>query len=248
MVTSSTPPDSAKAGSTTPMQQLQEKQEPRALYDEKEASRLCNKWVENGLTQNKAIQFLVQHLVDLGCTPPDSFIQCSQCDRPGAGFFGMVKEETVGQQPKQDCNSLQNMLQRERTGISKLTIQPEITICQQYMENELHTHKTMVHELIHAIDQCRTNMDPLRNCIHIACTEIRAENLSGECSFWKELPRMIAETGKFAGHGQACVRRRAILSVRGNPKCAPRAEDYVDAAMQRCFADIYPFERHPNQQ
>jgi len=242
MTTSTSHPSDSATGSTP------EQPPPRELYDEKEASKLCNNWVETGLTKNKAIQFLVQHLVDLGCTPPDRFIQCLQCDKAGAGFFGMVQEQTIhGPKPRPDC-SLQELLQREKSGMGKLTIKPEIYICQQYMESELHTHKTMVHELIHAIDQCRTNMDPLRNCVHIACTEIRAENLSGECSFWKELPRMFAETGKFAGHGKECVRRRAILSVRGNPKCAARAEDYVDAAMPRCFADIYPFERHPNQQ
>lgn len=30
-------------------------------------------------------------------------------------------------------------------------------------------------------------MDPITNCIHLACTEIRAENLSGECSWFNEL-------------------------------------------------------------
>ena len=32
----------------------------------------------------------------------------------------------------------------------------------------------------------RTNMDPISNCIHLACTEIRAENLSGECNWLRE--------------------------------------------------------------
>lgn len=145
------------------------------------------------------------------------------------------------------CNttngSLSELLQREASGESTLKVKPEIYLCQQYLDGELMAHKTIVHELIHAVDQCRSKMDPLHNCLHIACTEVRAENLSGECSFWKELPRM----SKFAGHGKECVRRRAILSVRGNPNCADRAEQYVDAALPRCFQDIYPFERHPNQ-
>ena len=33
----------------------------------------------------------------------------------------------------------------------------------------------------------RTKMDPMNNCIHMACTEIRAENLSGECHWFREL-------------------------------------------------------------
>ena len=32
----------------------------------------------------------------------------------------------------------------------------------------------------------RTNMDPLNNCVQMACTEIRAENLSGECEWIRE--------------------------------------------------------------
>lgn len=234
------------------MAQKQQNESPPAatpIHNEVEGSRLCNKWVNSGLTKNSAVQFLMKNLIDLGCTPPDGFIHCMQCDKPGAGFFGMVQEErlesTGNSSGKQACSrDLQELLKREEEGTSKLEIKPEIYICQQYMESELMTHKTMVHELIHAIDQCRSKMDPLHNCIHIACTEIRAENLSGECSFFKELPRMKA----FAGHGKECVRRRAILSVRANPKCTARAEDFVDAAMHRCYQDVYPFERHPNQQ
>jgi inner membrane protease ATP23 len=162
--------------------------------------------------------------------------------------------------------TLDEMLKREAAGQVKLSIVPEIYVCQQYMRNELHAHKTLVHELVHAVDQCRTNLDPLHNCLHVACTEVRAENLSGECSFWTELPRMLhkdkgaagsngAETtpssssssGRFAGHGKDCVRRRAVLSVRGNPHCASGADRYVDAVLERCFADVFPFDRHPNQ-
>jgi inner membrane protease ATP23 len=218
--------------------------------DEKESARLCNQWVENALTKNKSIQFLVQHLVDAGCQPPDRFIRCMSCEEPAAGGFGMVEEVVIKTnnklEMKEQCHrslqDLQNQIQREKEGTSSLKLNPEIYICQQYMENELMTHKTIAHELIHAIDMCRTKMDPIRNCVHLACTEIRAENLSGECSFWKELPRME----KYAGHGKECVRRRAILSVRANPNCTKRAEEYVDACMDRCFQDVYPFDRHPN--
>jgi inner membrane protease ATP23 len=168
----------------------------------------------------------------------------------------MVVEEPVSknsvasnnQKKKQvDCGKMQQdlrlQLAREEAGETKLKLLPEVVICQQYMESELMTHRTMHHELIHAIDMCRTKMDPLRNCIHMACTEIRAENLSGECAYANELPYMKT----FKGHGKECVRRRAIQSVRANPNCTSRASDYVDAAMERCFQDVYPYDRHPNQ-
>jgi mitochondrial inner membrane protease ATP23 len=88
-------------------------------------------------------------------------------------------------------------------------------------------------------------MDPFNNCIHLACTEIRAENLSGECNMMRELTQGRIKT--FPGHGQECVKRRAGLSLQANPKCRENKEEYIDAAMERCFADTFPFDRHPNQ-
>ena len=227
-----------------------------------EAARKCSKWVESGITKNKSIQFLLKTLIDSGCTPPERFIRCVQCEQPQAGGFGMLVEEsldtTTATSPdvasamqtvasKEQCHrtaqEIREQMMREQSGSSKLKLQPEIYVCQQYMDNEHMAHKVVHHELIHAIDMCRTKMDPLHNCIHLACTEIRAENLSGECSFFKEIPRMAS----YRKHGQECVRRRAILSVKANPTCSARAEEYVDAALPRCFQDHYPYDRHPNQ-
>jgi hypothetical protein len=50
----------------------------------------------------------------------------------------------------------------------------------------------------------------------------------------------------FSGHGAKCVKRRAELSVKANPNCADKAEEYVDAAFERCYKDTFPFDRHPN--
>lgn len=232
-------------------------QSPKPLRDDtEERARLCNKWVQSALSDCEPIRFLLKTLIDSGCNPPENFIRCMNCDFPAVGGFGMVVEDTVNQSAKapistsktdKQCNQtmqkLQEQLQREKSGDSKLILNPEIYICQQYLADEYMAYKTLHHELIHAIDMCRTNMDPLRNCIHMACTEIRAENLSGECGFWKEIPRMSS----LRGHAKECVRRRAILSVRANPNCTARAEDYVDAAMNRCYMDFYPYDRHPNQ-
>mmetsp|Transcript_20960 Transcript_20960/g.61012 ORF Transcript_20960/g.61012 Transcript_20960/m.61012 type:complete len:90 (-) Transcript_20960:413-682(-) len=87
-------------------------------------------------------------------------------------------------------------------------------------------------------------MDPLNNCMHMACTEIRAENLSGECAWTKELS--AGRMSQFTGHGAECVKRRAALSVQANPNCRDRAREYVDAAFDRCYKDTFPFDRHPN--
>jgi len=50
----------------------------------------------------------------------------------------------------------------------------------------------------------------------------------------------------FIGHGGKCVKRRAALSVKANPNCADKAEEYIEAAFERCYKDTYPFDRHPN--
>lgn len=229
--------------------------------DPEESAQLCRKWVESGITGNESIGFLLKTLMDLGCTPPDKFIRCVSCEQPAAGGFGMVVEESLGSSKKNSSSStaltnskeqcqrtmrdLQEQIEREKEGKSKLKLQPEIFVCQQYQDSELMTHRTVHHELVHAIDMCRSNADPLHNCVQMACTEIRAENLSGECGFWKELPRLMQS--RFAGHGRECVKRRAVLSVRANPNCKARAEEYVDLALPRCLQDYYPYDRHPNQ-
>jgi inner membrane protease ATP23 len=218
--------------------------------------KTCDGYVEAGLKSNPTVQFLIQNLVDMGCTPPEGFIRCMDCEgKPVSGGFGMLQDESSRKQPRQkftdkpDCTrSRQDILdqfQRDKDGTIKLSLRPEIYLCQEHVTGPKHANTILAHELIHAIDMCRSKMDPLRNCMQLACTEIRAENLSGECNMKWEFLR--AKLNGFFGHGQQCVRRRAIDSVKANPNCTAKAEAYVDAAMERCYKDTFPFERHPNQ-
>ena len=239
------------------------------MKEKKAQQETCDGYVSAGLTGNKTIQFLIQNLVDMGCTPPAGFIQCMDCEgKPVSGGFGMLQEEEVVvsttttthstsntqeeeklKVKRPDCTkSRQEILdqfQRDKDGTSKLSLKPEIYLCQEHVSGPKHANTILAHELIHAIDMCRAKMDPLRNCMQLACTEIRAENLSGECNMSWEFLR--AKLNGFFGHGKDCVRRRAIDSVKANPNCTAKAELYVDAAMERCYADTFPFERHPNQ-
>lgn len=226
----------------------------------------CDGYVQAGLTGNKTIQFLIGNLVRMGCTPPEGFIQCLDCEgKPVSGGFGMLQEESLDgnhHSPKQglatkttkkpDCTKstqeLMDQFQRDKDGTSKLHLKPEIYICQENVTGPKHANTILIHELIHAIDMCRAKMDPLRNCMQLACTEIRAENLSGECNAsWEFLRGKLNTSSNLFGHGKECAKRRAMDSVRANPNCTERAGLYVDAAMERCYADTFPFERHPNQ-
>jgi inner membrane protease ATP23 len=101
--------------------------------------------------------------------------------------------------------------------------------------------RTITHELIHGFDQCRVRMDP-NDCAHVACTEIRAANLSGDCDIGAELERRGLRSPSISGHQQKCVRRRAELSARGNPACLGRdVPKVVDDVYEACYADTTPF-------
>lgn len=173
--------------------------EARRIDDEKTAKdkETCEKYVKHGLNRNVTVQFLYERLIQLGCTPPSNMIRCLDCkDSQRAGGFGVVEEIDVSAttakivedsscaQTKQEIETL---LAKQRDGEAKLRLLPQIYLCQQHLRDETHAHESMVHELIHAVDMCRTKMDPINNCIHLACTEIRAENLSGECHWLREV-------------------------------------------------------------
>lgn len=251
----------------------------------------CDSYVANGLKQNRSIQFLIQQLDKMGCTPPEGFIRCTDCGYLQAlGAFHLLSEtraateiattelgastsattsattsmmipaacssyfadtlKRMGQVAKSNESAQDRLMEQMNAGVQTSTPAtnktPEIFLCQQHLSSEGQAHRVIMHELIHAIDTCRTKMDPQKNCIHLACTEIRAENLSGECNFWNELMRLGPHSLK--KHGQDCVKRRAMLSVGSHPRCRDRSEEFVDAAMRRCYSDIFPFERHPNEQ
>jgi len=227
--------------------------------------RSCDDYVQSAVTGDKTIQFLIENLVRMGCTPPDGFIQCIDCKgKPVSGGFGMLQEEALvvdknrlppsikSETKSNQCNKspkdIASQFQRDKDGTIKLSLKPEIYLCEENVTGPKHANTILTHELIHAIDICRAKIDPLRNCMQLACTEIRAENLSGECNMkWEFLRGKLTTSTAIFGHGKNCVKRRAISSVKANPNCNSRAELYVDAAMERCYADTFPFERHPNQ-
>jgi len=271
----------------------------------------CDKYVDNGLKSNRRIQFLIQQLDKMGCTPPAGLIRCTDCGYLKAlGAFHLLSEtkvdttaatkpttnttmapldatqsaipqtgshhhhleektlpkassltaacsnyfsqtlQKIGRSAKNDQAAQDALMDQMNTTTTKNNEAdtkkvPEIFLCQQHLADEGQAHRTIIHELIHAVDTCRTKMDPQHNCIHLACTEIRAENLSSDCNFFTELQRIGPHS--LQKHGQECVKRRAMLSVSSHPRCRDRAEEYVDAAMGRCYKDVFPFDRHPNE-
>lgn len=151
----------------------------------------CEQYVQTALKRDVTVQFLYERLLQLGCRPPDDLIRCVDCGtKPVAGGFGVVEEidstptRNACAQTQQEINTL---ISKQNDGKAKLKLLPDIFLCQQNIQSETHARESIAHELIHAIDMCRTKMDPINNCIHMACTEIRAENLAGECHWVREL-------------------------------------------------------------
>ncbi|KIL71259.1 hypothetical protein M378DRAFT_64992 [Amanita muscaria Koide BX008] len=115
-----------------------------------------------------------------------------------------------------------------------------IVLCSGHFFSQTHMEHTLVHELIHLYDDCRFKVD-WKNLRHHACSEIRANNLSGDCRFTRELRRGFFA---FSKQHQACVRRRAAESVAANPACpdAATAERVVNEVWDSCFNDTRPFD------
>ncbi|XVE67796.1 hypothetical protein DITRI_Ditri09bG0017200 [Diplodiscus trichospermus] len=118
-----------------------------------------------------------------------------------------------------------------------------IMVCSNYMRIQDEVNQVVIHELIHAYDDCRAANLEWTNCAHHACSEIRAGHLSGDCHYKRELLRGFM---KIRGHEQDCVRRRVMKSVIANPFCSETAaKDAMEAVWDICYNDTRPFDRAP---
>ncbi|KAI0334437.1 hypothetical protein GY45DRAFT_1431638 [Cubamyces sp. BRFM 1775] len=115
-----------------------------------------------------------------------------------------------------------------------------VVLCQGKFMNKNHMEDTIVHELVHMYDHVKFKVD-WNNLRHHACSEIRANSLSGDCRWSREVMRGFVS---FSKQHQECVRRRAVLSVRANPACPDQAtaERVVNEVWESCFNDTRPFD------
>lgn len=106
----------------------------------------------------------------------------------------------------------------------------QISLCQEPEELQV---TTLRHELIHAYDGCPTPID-LTDCKSVACSEVRAASLSGECDFLMEMRR-----GRFGGF-RDCVKRRAGLSVSMHGFKVD-VNDCIESVFDECINNKSPF-------
>lgn len=120
----------------------------------------------------------------------------------------------------------------------------QIVLCQNNIHQQEHMNRVVTHELIHSFDHCRAHVDWFNNIKHLACSEIRAANLSGECTFGNELSRFNFGIKQ---HHQKCVRERACRSILAVCKVSREtAMKAVDDVFDSCFNDHEPFGRVPH--
>jgi mitochondrial inner membrane protease ATP23 len=188
------------------------------MDDEKDADhKKCMDRLHLAVTTNKRVQNLLDAIEHLGCKIPDDFLGCKKCGVKNiSGGF-------IVAQANQDAS----------------TYQPKIAVCEDNPMEKETFQNTIVHELVHAYDQCRAKFD-WTNCLHHACTEIRASSLSGECSLLLETFR--GKNAFTAGQQQDCVKRRAEKSVSMNPKCKEIAKEAIEAAFVQCYNDRAPWK------
>eukprot|EP01027_Heterolobosea_sp_BB2_P015965 GEZU01022798.1.p1 GENE.GEZU01022798.1~~GEZU01022798.1.p1 ORF type:complete len:252 (+),score=2.34 GEZU01022798.1:122-877(+) len=117
----------------------------------------------------------------------------------------------------------------------------QVILCENKLGTYPQYENTLLHELIHAFDDCRAKLD-WSNCLHQACSEVRAAHLSGDCHIGREVVRGHLN---IIGQHMECVKRRAEKSVNMNPKCDGRSMAAVEAVLAQCIADMEPFNKRP---
>ncbi|CAB0001320.1 unnamed protein product [Nesidiocoris tenuis] len=118
----------------------------------------------------------------------------------------------------------------------------QIVICQNNSKNDGIVQGILVHEMIHMFDYCGNKID-FKNIDHLACTEIRAANLT-HCSLTSAILQGDASLVSFANKHKECVKSKAIMSIIAvRDVTAVEAAAAVDRVFDKCYNDMEPIGR-----
>ncbi|PSN36776.1 hypothetical protein C0J52_19397 [Blattella germanica] len=123
-----------------------------------------------------------------------------------------------------------------------ITLNSYVVVCQNVARNKGMVQGVLTHEMIHMFDYCRNNLD-FKNIDHLACTEIRAANLT-HCSFLSAWHQGDASPFRIQSQHQECVKTKAmqsVLAVRNVTEEEARAA--VNRVFSRCYDDLEPIGR-----
>ncbi|CAO1367639.1 unnamed protein product [Diamesa hyperborea] len=118
----------------------------------------------------------------------------------------------------------------------------QVIVCQNIAKSEGMVQGVMAHEFIHMFDYCRNDLD-FKNIDHLACTEIRAANLT-HCSFMSAWSQGDASPFNIKAAHQNCVKTKALASVLAVRKVTnDEAIDAIERVFPKCYADLEPIGR-----
>ncbi|KAA0192645.1 hypothetical protein HAZT_HAZT008399 [Hyalella azteca] len=118
----------------------------------------------------------------------------------------------------------------------------QIVVCQNMCKLEGLVAGVLTHEMIHMFDYCKHKLD-FKNIEHLACTEIRAANLT-HCSFMSAIAQSDASPFRIAKTHQECVKTKAAWSVESVRHVGiEEARRIVDKVFPQCYADLEPIGR-----
>ncbi|KAK7794585.1 hypothetical protein R5R35_003600 [Gryllus longicercus] len=118
----------------------------------------------------------------------------------------------------------------------------QVVICQNMVHSEGTVQGILTHEMIHMFDYCNNKLD-FKNVDHLACTEIRAANLT-HCSFLSAWAQGDASPFDVKKRHQECVKTKAVASVMAVRNIsAKEACDAVERVFNRCYNDLEPIGR-----
>ncbi|KIK51595.1 hypothetical protein GYMLUDRAFT_208470 [Collybiopsis luxurians FD-317 M1] len=194
--------------------------------------RRCEKMKKELMDSSPLLVFMLKHLRLSGCQVPEQNIVCVPCASP----FSSASSSASASAPSTSTPPQTQL----HAGAYLPYPHGAIKLCAGHFFSKQHVESTIAHELVHMFDECRFKVD-WQNLRHHACSEIRANNLSGDCRYTREMRRGFVS---FTKQHQACVRRRAITSVAANPACPSlaHAERAVNEVWESCFADTRPFD------
>ncbi|KAK4386919.1 Mitochondrial inner membrane protease ATP23 [Sesamum angolense] len=121
-----------------------------------------------------------------------------------------------------------------------------IVVCSNHLQLQDEVTQVVIHELIHAYDDCRAANLDWTNCAHHACSE-DVTGLS-PLKLFRELLVLpnLQVLRPIEIPVMDCIRRRVMKSVTANPYCSEAAaKDAMEAVWDVCYNDTKPFDRAP---
>ncbi|XP_014370338.2 mitochondrial inner membrane protease ATP23 homolog [Papilio machaon] len=118
----------------------------------------------------------------------------------------------------------------------------QIVVCQNVSTRKGMVQGVLAHEMIHMFDYCRNDLN-FKNMEHLACSEIRAANLT-HCSFVSAWSQGDASWTKIKQAHQDCVKTKALYSVMAVRQIGKaEAVDVIEKVFPKCYADLEPIGR-----